>query len=92
MLRRQNIAESYSIQDCYYLDNHTMKNTNKNEKEVSRRRFIKGTAFTAAGFMIVPRHVLGGRGYVAPSDKVNIGMVGVGGRGKEKYRRTFKTG
>jgi predicted dehydrogenase len=31
--------------------------------------------------MIVPRHVLGGRGQTAPSDKLNIGCVGVGGKG-----------
>ncbi len=49
----------------------------------SRRNFIKETSWAAAGFMIVPRHVLGGRGFVPPSDKVNIGMIGVGGRGRE---------
>lgn len=52
-------------------------------KEVSRRDFIKGTALSAAGFMIVPRHVLGGRGFVAPSDTVNLGIVGVGGKGRQ---------
>ena len=31
--------------------------------------------------MILPRHVLGGSGFVAPSDKVNIAGIGVGGRG-----------
>jgi predicted dehydrogenase len=52
-------------------------------KKVSRRNFIKTSAFSAATFMIVPRHVLGGRGFIAPSDKVNIGIVGAGGKGKE---------
>ena len=42
-------------------------------------RFIKNTAFTAAGFSIVPRHVLGGKGFVAPSDKLYIAAVGCGG-------------
>ena len=36
---------------------------------------------TAAGFMIVPRHVLGGKDYVAPSDKLNIAGIGAGGKG-----------
>jgi predicted dehydrogenase len=36
---------------------------------------------TAAAFTIVPRHVLGA-GYAAPSDKLNIAAVGVGGMGK----------
>ncbi len=60
-----------------------MEHTGNTPREVSRRAFLKGTAVSAAGFMIVPRHVLGGPGFIAPSDKVNIGVVGVGGRGKE---------
>ena len=48
---------------------------------VSRREFLGATA-AAAAFTIVPRHVLGGPGYVAPSDKLNIGCVGVGGKGQ----------
>jgi hypothetical protein len=46
---------------------------------LGRRRFIKGTVATAATFQIVPRHVLGGTGHVPPSEKMNIGCVGVGG-------------
>ena len=42
---------------------------------VSRRDFIAQTAATAAAFSIVPRHVLGGEGYVPPSDKVNIALL-----------------
>jgi predicted dehydrogenase len=50
-------------------------------KPVSRREFV-GTSTAAAGaFTIVPRHVLG-RGYTAPSDKLNIACIGVGGMGK----------
>jgi hypothetical protein len=45
----------------------------------SRRSFIKNTALTAASFYIVPRHVLG-RGFVAPSDKLNIAGIGAGGK------------
>src|SRR3546814_6164043 len=51
--------------------------------DFSRRRFIKGVAVSAAGFMIVPRHVLGGKGYLAPSDKITVGMIGVGGKGRQ---------
>ncbi len=47
---------------------------------VSRRDFVKGAATTAAGWLIVPRHVLG-RGFQAPSDTVNIAIVGIGGMG-----------
>ena len=51
-----------------------------NKKIVSRRNFIKGSALAAAGFTIVPRHVIG-KGYKAPSDTLNIAGVGVGGMG-----------
>jgi predicted dehydrogenase len=50
------------------------------KNDASRRNFIKNTAVTAAGFMIVPRHVLG-RGFVPPSDKLNVASIGVGGMG-----------
>lgn len=46
----------------------------------SRRKFIKTTAL-ASSFMIVPRHVLGGVGFVAPSDQLNIAAIGAGGKG-----------
>ena len=48
------------------------------EKNISRKDFIKNTALAAAGFYIVPRHVLG-KGYVPPSDKLYIAAVGCGG-------------
>ncbi len=48
---------------------------------LTRRAFLGTAAGAAAGMMVVPRHVLGGPGYVAPSDKLNIGCVGVGGKG-----------
>src|SRR5438552_429753 len=55
----------------------------------TRRQFLKATA--AAGlFTIVPRHVLGGPGFVAPSDKVNVALIGAGGRGRENVRELFK--
>lgn len=47
---------------------------------LSRGQFIRQTALTACGFMILPRHVLG-RGFIAPSDKLNIAGIGVGGKG-----------
>lgn len=50
-------------------------------KPITRREFIGKTATGAAGLMIVPRHVLGGRGVQAPSDTLNIGCVGVWGKG-----------
>jgi predicted dehydrogenase len=57
----------------------------------SRRDFLKAGA-AAAAFTIVPRHVLGGRGFVAPSDKVNVALVGAGGQGRTNARELFKLG
>jgi predicted dehydrogenase len=37
----------------------------------------------AFGAMVVPRHVLGGKGFTAPSDRLNIAIVGAGGQGTE---------
>jgi predicted dehydrogenase len=53
---------------------------------VSRRRFVATAAGTAAAFTIVPRHVLGGPRFVAPSDKVNVAVIGVGGQGRGNTR------
>jgi len=47
----------------------------------SRRDFLKASSLAATSFFIVPRHVLG-KGYIAPSDKLNIAGIGVGGKGK----------
>ena len=43
-----------------------------------RKTFIKNTLIGAAAFTIVPRHVLGGKGYTAPNDRVNLGFIGNG--------------
>ena len=48
--------------------------------EQNRRKFL-GAAAGAAAFTIVPRHVLGGPGYVPPSDKITLAHIGVGTEG-----------
>jgi predicted dehydrogenase len=50
--------------------------------KMSRRKFVAGTTGTALSAMILPRHVLGGVGFNAPSDTVNVAIVGCGGQGK----------
>jgi predicted dehydrogenase len=52
-----------------------MDEQNTNRTFISRRAFVGGAA-AAAGVMIVPRRVLGGPAYQAPSDTVNIATVG----------------
>ncbi|MCY3019123.1 MAG: Gfo/Idh/MocA family oxidoreductase [Planctomycetota bacterium] len=48
---------------------------------MNRRRFLKSAAAAAFTVHIIPRHVLGAEGQTAPSDKLNIAGVGVGGQG-----------
>lgn len=63
----------------------------KNETlQGSRRSFIRNTYLATAGFFIVPRHVLG-RGFTAPSDKLNIGGIGVGGKGESDLEELAKS-
>jgi predicted dehydrogenase len=52
----------------------------------SRRSFIAGTAMAATGLLILPRHVLGGPRHTAPSDRLNIAGIGVGGMGAANMR------
>ncbi|UCG56279.1 MAG: Gfo/Idh/MocA family oxidoreductase, partial [Phycisphaerales bacterium] len=55
--------------------------------KISRRRFLGSAAVTAATFTIVPRHVLGGRGFVPPSRKLNIASIGIAGMGGSDVRQ-----
>ncbi|MBI9016262.1 MAG: Gfo/Idh/MocA family oxidoreductase [Phycisphaerae bacterium] len=48
-------------------------------KNLTRRDFLAGS-LAATAFMYVPKHVLGGPGITAPSDKLNIAAIGAGGR------------
>jgi predicted dehydrogenase len=56
------------------------------ERSVSRRSFLRNSATIAAGVSIVPAHVISGLGGTAPSDKLNIAGVGVGGMGRTNMR------
>jgi len=47
---------------------------------MNRRKFI-GKASVMSAFIIVPRFVLGGKGYIAPSDQINLGFIGTGKQG-----------
>jgi predicted dehydrogenase len=58
---------------------------NKKDRKISRRDFM-GAAVTAAAFTIVPRSVLGGSRHTAPSEKLNIACIGIGGMGANDVR------
>lgn len=51
--------------------------------KLSRRTFVDRGSKLAMGAMVVPRHVLGGPGRRAPSERLVVGIVGVGGQGTE---------
>ncbi|MGY3052906.1 putative dehydrogenase [Pedobacter sp. UYEF25] len=58
----------------------------------NRRGFLKTSAIAAAAFMIVPRHVLGGPGFLAPSDRLLVAGVGAGGKGESDIANFAKSG
>ncbi len=62
----------------------------KPETNLSRRDFLQKSTL-AASFMIVPRHVLG-RGFIAPSDKLNIAAVGCGGKAEVNIPLAYNKG
>lgn len=49
----------------------------KGKTNVSRRRFMTSTSLAVGAISIIPRHVLG-RGFLAPSDRINLGFIGLG--------------
>lgn len=58
-----------------------MKNRNFSRRTLTRRKFIGTAGAAAAGFTIIPRYVMGGAGYTAPSDLINVAGIGVGSQG-----------
>jgi predicted dehydrogenase len=58
----------------------------KVNRDLTRRQFFKGAATAAAGFMAVPNVIssatLGADGRAAASERLNVGVVGLGGRGR----------
>jgi predicted dehydrogenase len=55
--------------------------------DLSRRDFVSTSSKLALGGMIVPRHVLGGPRHQAPSDALNVAIVGAGGMGAENAQK-----
>ena len=56
------------------------------EKVITRRNFLKRSLTASAAFAIVPRFVLGGEGFTAPSDEPTKAVIGVGGMGRAHLR------
>jgi hypothetical protein len=51
------------------------------KKTINRRDFLGTTAAASVAFTIIPRHVMGGPGYIAPSDKLTLAYIGCGTQG-----------
>lgn len=58
----------------------------KNRSKVNRRDFLKLSLTSVAAFTVVPRHVLGGTGFIPPSDQLTKAIIGVGGMGRGHIR------
>lgn len=58
--------------------------------QLNRRKFISSAAAASLAFTIVPRHVLGGRGYIPPSDKLTIAYIGCGTQGIREMNELLK--
>jgi predicted dehydrogenase len=59
---------------------------NKTTKNLSRRNFLGTVGAATAGITIIPRHVMPGKGYLQPSDTVNVAGIGIGARGAADIR------
>ncbi len=58
----------------------------KRFNRIGRRKFLGTSAAALAGFTIVPSNVIAGLGHIAPSDKLNIAAIGIGGKGKDNLK------
>src|ERR1019366_3974498 len=52
----------------------------------TRRSFLRTSTLAASAFVIAPRHVLGGQGQIAPSERLHVAGIGVGGMGENNVR------
>lgn len=66
--------------------------SDSSSNDISRRNFIRTLGLASAAFTIVPRHVLGGSGFTAPSDKIYVAGIGVGGKGESDIANFAKSG
>ncbi len=64
----------------------------RGKKAISRKHFLRDMAVAGTGFFILPRHVLGGKGFTAPSDKLHIAAIGAGGKGAYNIQQAYNKG
>ncbi|MEI6050731.1 MAG: Gfo/Idh/MocA family oxidoreductase [Bacteroidota bacterium] len=64
---------------------------NKTSKKMSRRGFVGTSSVALAGLTILPGNVVSGLGHIAPSDKLNVAGIGIGGMGRNNILNVAKT-
>src|SRR5271154_1972725 len=62
-------------------ENENITATPNRKNQIHRRKFVEMISTGALAFTIVPRHVLGGKNFVAPSDKITLAYIGTGTQG-----------
>lgn len=75
---KKNVAGTTALS---FSENEHVNNAPEQKPLLDRRKFVSMTAAAAAAFTIVPRHVLGGPGYIAPSDTITLAYIGMGTQG-----------
>ena len=75
---KNDITQNVTVND---FQNEKTENPPVKGSHMNRREFVELAAASAIGFTIVPRHVLGGKNYVAPSDKITLAYIGIGTQG-----------
>jgi hypothetical protein len=66
-------------------------NMKEKSNSITRRDFIGRTGAVAAGLTILPGNVISGFGHRAPSDKLNIAVIGIGGMGNSNLKAVAPT-
>jgi hypothetical protein len=75
---KKDINQDVAIPD---IQNEKPADNSVKSSRMNRRKFVEMTAASAIAFTILPRHVLGGKNYIAPSDKIALAYIGVGTQG-----------
>ncbi|MDP8245475.1 MAG: Gfo/Idh/MocA family oxidoreductase [Candidatus Hinthialibacter antarcticus] len=66
------------------------KRTQTSQQKISRRKAMIHGSAAISSVMVLPRYVLGGPDNVAPSDKLNVAVIGTGGRGTQNMKEIIR--
>ena len=75
---KKKVSRENTIPD---IPNEKKESESPQNSQLSRRKFVEMTAASAIGFTILPRHVLGGKNFIAPNDKITLAYIGMGTQG-----------